>query len=1006
MDTNELLQQLRQGSLEEGRQLIVERAAYFSDQAASGIQLADEALEQLYVNPAVSLKLAEILTFYGEHIHHLSSNALGLKAKGDALRAMGFHQMAIDNLDESGAKFLQLGDEGNWARSRISWILAAAWLGRVDEALQEAQKARETFVRLGELYWACVIDSNTALVYNYTGHYQEAVTLYEQIVIAYKALLNQNNTDVERQIAIAECNQALAFTLLGNFEDAYRLQEQARASFVVLNETSCIIKTEINLADIDYTLGYYGSALNRYYNALDLIFKDGIEEPTMLAFLKLWMANCFMKLNRVQEASMLAKEAVIIQRKLDMSLQTSNALYEYAATLVALGKLQEALTTLDEAIVLFEKGKFDYYASTTALQKAEVLLKMNYALEAYEQAKLLKTHFESQNLVSRSVHAALIMAEALIIIGQAGDREQTIALCKNGIKLARQYNLQEEVYKGYHLLGRLSRTQNDITKARRYYEAAIAQVERMLEHLVFDLSPTFLHTVWTLYEEMIALCLQQGCFERAFSYLERARSAALRQHLRRTRSPQEYGKGVHDYDDAILLSKATNLRLQQELNEWQERYHQYSAILADTTTLEAFSLDRKTIEQEISRCEAKLSELFERQHLAQTSIRMPLQKKSKATTDLYSVDVTKLRQQLEPHQCLLAYFLSEEKLVVFVLTAESLMTQEISQAIEQLDRLLPLLYAHLDPVGWSDVYHPPQKAIRRLLQKLYNLLIAPVVDKLPTHIDALTIVPYGMLHDLPFHALYDGSQFLIERFQVSYLPASSLLSFEDHQKASSLTTSYKAPLIFGFAGNGNVHRTLDEANMLSQMLEGDCYLEQDATIAHLITEAANRPLIHIATHGRARLDAPHFSSVLLADGQFNAIDAIQLDVKECQLVTLSGCETGKSLIGGGDEQLGLGRAFLAAGAKSLVMSLWPVEDEATNILMQRFYQSLLCGETKAQALRTAQCVLLHQQSALYAHPYFWAAFRLVGDTHALSLSQKYAITTSTTQNSSNAEALR
>jgi CHAT domain-containing protein len=111
------------------------------------------------------------------------------------------------------------------------------------------------------------------------------------------------------------------------------------------------------------------------------------------------------------------------------------------------------------------------------------------------------------------------------------------------------------------------------------------------------------------------------------------------------------------------------------------------------------------------------------------------------------------------------------------------------------------------------------------------------------------------------------------------------------------------------------------------------------------------------------------------------------------LVTLIGCETGLALSGGGDEQLGLGRAFLAAGADSLVMSLWSVEDNATNELMQVFYQHLLNGESKVQALRAAQCQLLHHSSSIYAHPYFWAAFRLVGDVSPLKLKEQDTVLT-------------
>ncbi len=176
------------------------------------------------------------------------------------------------------------------------------------------------------------------------------------------------------------------------------------------------------------------------------------------------------------------------------------------------------------------------------------------------------------------------------------------------------------------------------------------------------------------------------------------------------------------------------------------------------------------------------------------------------------------------------------------------------------------------------------------------------------------------------------------------------------------------------------------------MLGGNCYLEDDATIAKLVELAPGSPIIHVATHGTIRWDAPNFSSVLLADGRLNAIDAFNLDLRACELVTLSGCETGLAQIGGGDEQLGLGRAFLAAGTPSLLMSLWPVEDSSTNELMQLFYQHLLQGESKAQALRLAQCNLLQQIASAHNSPYFWASFRLVGDAGPLRYQQVTPLT--------------
>jgi hypothetical protein len=399
------------------------------------------------------------------------------------------------------------------------------------------------------------------------------------------------------------------------------------------------------------------------------------------------------------------------------------------------------------------------------------------------------------------------------------------------------------------------------------------------------------------------------------------------------------------------------------------------------------------IQQQLRQCEEKISELSERLHLYQSDTRLLSQKRMHRTHKVKEVDTTQLRQHLSPDQILLAYFLYKGRLVIFAATKEHLVTRELVDGMGQLGRLLPLLHAHLDPRGWFDSQKPPEQIVRRLLNKLYDLLIRPVADLLPPSPGHLTIVPYGPLHKLPFHALHDGSHYLIEDFQVNYLPASNILMHLDAPEQDNSSTrkevSAKSPLVFGYSGNGHLLRVNDEAKTIASLLNGRCYLGGEATIARLIQEAPGSPIIHLATHGQSRLDAPNFSYVRLADGQLNAIDAFSLNLKACELVTLSGCETGLALSGGGDEQLGLGRAFLAAGAPSLVISLWPVEDNATNELMKLFYQYLLKGESKAQALRAAQCSLLHRNGSIYTHPYFWAAFRLVGGVgHLKSQSPK------------------
>jgi CHAT domain-containing protein len=1001
MDNALFLQHLRDLSPEEGHAYIQEHIAELADHEATGDLLADEALKRLY-DPFLSLKLAEQLIFFGEITQNVYSHALGLKAKGDALVQVSHYQPALESLDAAGEEFLSLGDERNWARSRISWMIASAWLGHVEEAIQHAARAREVFLRNGEPYWACQIDINTAVIYSHVGRYQDALDLYERMLEIFPMLSDQSDFFIQRSIALAELNKGLNLARLGRFEQAYRPLQQAREGFIALGETSMISNTEIHLAELDYFRGYYGSALRRYYQAQDILLQNDVKIPILLTELKLQMASALLKLNRVHEACAMAYQGVELCRKQGSSLWTSNALREYATTLGASGRLEEAVEALNEASMLFNQGGFDHHTSAIKLQQAEIRLEMGAVAEAYNEARILKEHFEARGLVARSVRVSLVMVGSLMEQAQKAERnsrkgqqdlflQEALSLCKQVALQAHELHLQEEVYKSQYLLGRLFALQGDMSKARRHYGAAIAQIERILSDLAFDLSPSFLRSAWTVYEDMIALCLEQKETELAFSYLERARSMSLRQYLKASKKLLEDSTEQKDIISPLELQavSAMKLRLQHELVSWQKDYRDYSTLLAQIDTSVSPTVRRGIIEAELKRCEAKLSELFERLYLLQSTARLPLSGKKSEKRSRRSekhLDVAHLRQQLSPNQLLLAYFLYQGKLVIFALTKEQLITYEIPDGMKQLKRLLPLLHAHLQPGGWSNPQQPPEQAIRHMLNKLYFLLVAPVKAILPPPSGYLTIVPYGPLHTLPFHALYDGSRYLVEDYQVSYLPASSLLKSSAEVGVAFGNRKSPAsgrPLILGYSGHGHLQRALEEAKTLATLLEGPCYLEDEATIARLIEEAPGSPIIHLATHGHSRLDAPNFSSVLLADGRFNAIDAFSLDLKDCELVTLSGCETGLALIGGGDEQLGLGRAFLAAGAKTLVMSLWPVEDNATNELMQLFYQNLLRGESKVEALKNAQCTLLHRSGSSYAHPYYWAAFRLVGEVGPL-----------------------
>ncbi|HLX39510.1 MAG TPA: hypothetical protein VKR42_03220, partial [Ktedonobacteraceae bacterium] len=737
MDNVLFLQQLRELNLEDGCAYIQAHSTELKDHAAFGQLLTDEALHILYT-PFASLKLAELLIFFGEFVHHRSSYALGLKAKGDALMMIGHHQAALDALDLAGAEFKLLGNEGDWARSRISWIYSATWLGRVEEALQAATQAREVFLRLGENFWACSIEHNMAMIYARISRYQEAIQLYESMPDIYRTVTDQDETTIQLYIAIGKMNQAMYLGWLSKFEQAYNLLLQAQASFIALEKTYLIVNAEENLADLDYTQGFYGSALRRYYQARDRLIQSSIDDSLVLARLKLCIANCLVKLNRTLEASSMSEEAVEAHRQVGISLSTGHALHEHASVLIASGRLEEALTVLDEAWTLFSRGGIEHYTSINRLQQAELLLVMGSTTAAYDNARSIKEHCEAQGLVAYAVRTGLVMAGALLEMSQKSSIEheqrtvimqEAEMLCKQAIAGARRHNLQESIYKGHHLLGRLFMLHGNPEKAARQYRAAITQIERILDDLVYDLSPSFLHSTWTVYEEMIALCLQQEHIEQAFSYLEQARSMALRQYLdKSSASPVAFGRISEEQQEVIAPSvsetnKAQLLRIQQKLRDEQERYRKYSVMLASIDTSVSPTVDRAVIQAEMKRCEEEISELFERLYLYESDAVPKTYTRKHVSRQVQHVDLVRLRQQLASDQLLLTYFLYKGKLVIFAATTKDLVTHEIPDGMQQLERLLPLLHAHLDPRGWSRSENPSPEVVNRLLNRLYNILV-------------------------------------------------------------------------------------------------------------------------------------------------------------------------------------------------------------------------------------------------------------------------------------------
>jgi CHAT domain-containing protein len=150
----------------------------------------------------------------------------------------------------------------------------------------------------------------------------------------------------------------------------------------------------------------------------------------------------------------------------------------------------------------------------------------------------------------------------------------------------------------------------------------------------------------------------------------------------------------------------------------------------------------------------------------------------------------------------------------------------------------------------------------------------------------------------------------------------------------------------------------------------------------LTSDRKSYRFFHIATHGLLDTKNPHLSGLLFTpddqgDSYWQSFEICNARIAS-ELVVLSACETGLGRLVSGEGVIGLARAFMYAGASSVCASLWRVADKSTAAFMIEFYERVIAGEGKAQALRNAQLAMLSQHNGRYAHPLYWAPFVQMG----------------------------
>ena len=489
--------------------------------------------------------------------------------------------------------------------------------------------------------------------------------------------------------------------------------------------------------------------------------------------------------------------------------------------------------------------------------------------------------------------------------------------------------------------GRIAADESNLTEAVQYWTEAVNLIEQQRSTISTEANKIgFVGDKQAVYHHLIDALFSLQRYDEAFDYLERSKSRALVDMLASKKD--------------FAIASEDEAKVQKLLND------------ADRAEIDALAQAPVSVQQQpVAEGKPK--------NQRSLSVQPAMKALTEAAPELASlvtvtsISVKDIQQRLAENEALVEYYYDEKASYAFVLTRQTLQGVRLDSANIETDvRALRDAIEKTETNAWMVP-----------AQKLYGKLVKPIESMIGGKA-RLIVVAHGALHYLPFAALHDGSQFLLDKVSLRFLPSASVVKY-------LRTGDVSHPGGVLAIGNPDLNDprldlnfAQEEAQAITRMVpRSRSFLRKEANESAVRQYGQGFRYLHFATHGEFKADSPLESALILSkdgqgDGRLSVSKLYSMHLN-ADLVTLSACETGLGEIASGDDVVGLTRGFLYAGASSIVASLWKVDDQATSDLMRAFYLNL-SKMGKLDALRGAQL----ETKAKYSHPFFWAAFQLLG----------------------------
>jgi CHAT domain-containing protein len=870
-------------------------------------------------------------------------------------------------------KALQAGNVIEEIKALINLAIIKDLYGEVHEARKYLTNGIKKAEVIENLELIALLHSELGVSYTYTNNIVEAKNNYHDSYELYSLLKNNE------RLSYLSSNIASIYLQQTNYK--YALKYFTRGlKFAGSNKLGQILNI-IGIADVYSNESNYSRAIEYYQRAKQIA--DSIKDVSSIIKINEGLGALFYNINRPYKSLGYFEEARKLADIDAMPFVATELFYKTGTVLESVDSLELARVYFARGITNTIKTSDIYYEIILKTELAHIYYKMGEINKAKTILYPVKVMAEEYGLLQLVGLQELYLGK---FFEEEGNHIIAINKYKDAINISRDagdYNTQIEAY---FRLAKILDKKNDVDSAEQWYLTSTGLIDKISFPLLLNQEIQISHFSGfsEIYNSLVEFYLKHNKQIEAFETIEKSRSRNLMLNLDKI-------KLLSSVEDEEKFSKYIDLK-------WMISSELYEDSVLDSLKEEVISLKR-TFSKNNKALEYTLSKNPWR-------------------------SVKEIQRNLDDNENIISVFIGEKNIHLFLLTDENISSDNIEigrdSLISLLEKVAPLYKSDL---AKEEIYINQDlfSFNAEASWQLYSTVFKKLLSKIPENETLIFSFPTELLL-LPAEFLvtrwregessyyYEDKNFLIYNYPISYSPSASIYITQKKKEFDALdqtllvgnpnvtndefTISYRSGLLEDnnfSTRNINLYpleySETEIENINNLVSNSVLYLSEQATESNFKLDASGSNIIHLSTHSLLYKNQP----LIIFSQQADDIDDGYLEIGEIvklnlnsDLVVLSSCRSGLGRIDEAEGILGMQKAFFEAGAASIVVSLWDVNDKYTSYFMKEFYNFLIDGFNKPEALRRAKLSFMKKYSP---NPYYWSAFVLSGNPSKVKIQQ-------------------